>query len=144
VESLTLVLPLPPSANRYWRSVNGRMLVSAQGRAYVETVAMLCAALWKRAPLAGKVGLEVHVHMDLRGDLDNRTKVLLDALQGSLYLNDSQVWDLRSVRQLDRERPRVEVTVSDLGELPATSKSKRTSFSELGILGVRGREGRKI
>lgn len=33
-ESHVLTLPWPPSVNRYWRAVNGRNILSAEGRAY--------------------------------------------------------------------------------------------------------------
>jgi Holliday junction resolvase RusA-like endonuclease len=47
------------------------------------------------------------------GDLDNRAKVALDALQGSLYLNDSQIVALHLYRYDDKANPRIEVSVQD-------------------------------
>ena len=52
--------------------------------------------------------------MDLSGDLMNREKQLVDALEGTVLTNDSQIWDMRMVRHLERESPRVEFTVGPL------------------------------
>ena len=65
--------------------------------------------------MAGKVRVHADVFMDLRGDLMNREKQLLDAIQGTVIEDDNQVWDMRMVRHLDRENPRVEITVEALG-----------------------------
>lgn len=48
------------------------------------------------------------------GDLDKRIGVLLDALQGVLYDNDSQITEIHARREDDRECPRVEVTITSL------------------------------
>lgn len=111
---MRLVLPLPPSANRYWRNVNGRTLLSKEARAYRERCAFVAAFQWKGAPFAGRVRVHADVFMSLRGDLDNRAKQILDALQGTAFADDASVWDLRLVRHLDRTNPRVEVVVEEI------------------------------
>jgi Holliday junction resolvase RusA-like endonuclease len=35
----------------------------------------------------------------------------IDALEGTVIADDKQIWDMRMVRHLDRENPRVELTV---------------------------------
>jgi Holliday junction resolvase RusA-like endonuclease len=44
------------------------------------------------------------------GDLDNRQKVLIDALNELVYLDDKQVVEIHSYRHDDKKNPRVEVT----------------------------------
>jgi Holliday junction resolvase RusA-like endonuclease len=51
-----------------------------------------------------------------RGDLDNRIKVLADALQGILYSDDKQVSELHAYLHDDKQNPRVEVEVWATGE----------------------------
>lgn len=111
---MRLLLPLPPSANRYWRNVNGRTLVSKEGREYRERCAFAAALQWKHALIEDKIAMHVDVYRDLRGDLDNHVKVLVDSLRGVAFVDDSQIWDLRLVRHLDRANPRVELTIAPL------------------------------
>jgi crossover junction endodeoxyribonuclease RusA len=35
---IEITLPWPPSVNTYWRNFDGRMIISAKGREYRETV----------------------------------------------------------------------------------------------------------
>ncbi len=49
---MRLVLPYPPSVNHYWRSYRGRVVLSAEGRAYREDVCDLLAT----APAMGGNG----------------------------------------------------------------------------------------
>lgn len=105
--------PLPPSANRYWRYVRGRVIVSPEAQDYKTTVAMLakCARV---TMLTGPVVVTVAIYRERKsGDLDNFLKVLLDALQGVFYRNDSQIRELRATLHEDRHEPRCEVTVTD-------------------------------
>jgi Holliday junction resolvase RusA-like endonuclease len=76
----------------------------------------VAAIQWRKGPLRGKVRVRADVYMDLRGDLMNREKQLLDALQGVVIVDDAQVWEMTMVRHLDREDPRVELTVEEIEE----------------------------
>ena len=90
---LELELPYPPSANHYFRMVQGRMLISREGRRFREAVAGILAAQGVR-PMTGRLALAVQVRPpDLRRrDLDNVQKSLLDALEkGGAYGDDSQI-----------------------------------------------------
>lgn len=113
---MKLVLPLPPSANNYWRSVtiNGhaRVLVSREARDYVKRVA--AHALFAEAkPLEGPVSLTARVfRKQRRGDLLNFEKVLCDALEGVAYVNDSQIVEAHFFLDDDKHTPRVEVEVN--------------------------------
>jgi len=108
---LEFTLPYPPSANRYWRNVNGRMVVSADARAYKEEVGWMIRPRVKD-PLAGEVYVKVRIFRPRRsGDLDNTLKVLLDSLKGLIYLDDDQIVEIRANRFDDKANPRAEITV---------------------------------
>ena len=49
-----------------------------------------------------------------RGDLDNTTKVTLDALNGIAYSDDSQIVELHAYRFDDKDNPRMEVEIKPL------------------------------
>lgn len=114
--TLVLELPEPPSANRYWRHVEGRVVLSARARAYKATVAT--RALVARVhplPLGVECAVSVRWFRGRRsGDLDNRIKIVLDALQGAAYVSDAQVVELHAYRADDKAAPRCEVTVTPL------------------------------
>jgi crossover junction endodeoxyribonuclease RusA len=124
---LTITLPYPPSANRYWRSrviaVPGKppivsTYVSPEAKTYKSEVQWLCRAAGIRAPLAGRIAIAYTLYpkrpQDYKTrqrklgdawqdtvqciDLDNAQKVLLDALKGVAF--DDDVW----VRKILAER----------------------------------------
>ena len=119
-DPLFLTLHEPPSANRWWRNVNGRMVTSRAARQYKEATAIYAIAQGIRTPLDGPVSLTVTWYRGRKsGDLDKRLGVLLDALQGVCYANDSQITELHAHRSdAEPKNPRVEVAVSRSLALP--------------------------
>lgn len=115
--TIRLTLPVPPSANRWWRHVGARVLLSREARAYKATVATRLLAdrvTMIRPPHRVAVSL-VWYRARRSGDLDKRMGILLDALQSVAYENDAQVVELHATRADDAENPRIEVTITDLG-----------------------------
>jgi Holliday junction resolvase RusA-like endonuclease len=110
-----LTLHEPPSANRWWRNVNGRMVTSKMARLYKQAAGLsaLCQGV---KPIVGPLSLTVVWYRGRKsGDLDKRLGVLLDALQGAAYANDSQIVELHATRSdADPKNPRVEVTLTPL------------------------------
>ena len=115
---LTVTLPYPPSANRYWRHcvINGRVSVYLSGEAkkYKRDIAVIGLSLGCK-PLEGRVRFTAKVFRPRKsGDLMNREKVLCDALQQVAYIDDSQITEAHFFLFDDRENPRVEVHVEAL------------------------------
>lgn len=107
---MRVTLPYPPSANRYWRVWRGRAVKSTEARKYQQDVK--ASWLTTRAPATGPVAVTLRVFRPARrGDLDNTIKVLLDALKGLAFVDDSQVVELHASRYEDKADPRVVVTV---------------------------------
>jgi crossover junction endodeoxyribonuclease RusA len=95
---LNITLPWPPSVNTYWRTVNGRMLISADGRAYRKAVAdqMLIQRAQKHFDGPLQLTVEAYRPDNRRRDLDNLLKAALDSLaHAGVYEDDSQIHDLR-------------------------------------------------
>jgi crossover junction endodeoxyribonuclease RusA len=91
----------PPSANRWWRMVRGRMVTSKEARQYKQDVQSVALASGMVNPIPK--GTEVRVAFfwwrgRKSGDLDKRLGVLLDALQGVAYENDSQIVEIEAHR----------------------------------------------
>lgn len=108
---IRFTLPYPPSSNVYWRTFRNRVVVSAEAKAYKRDAAI--EARRQGVPkLLGKVGVRLHVYRPQKsGDLDNRFKVALDALNKVAWEDDDQVVELHGYRRDDKDNPRVEVAV---------------------------------
>ena len=103
---IELELPMPPSANRYWRYVNGKVLKSKQARDYIKIIAQLWM-VYKTQTKAKAFGkdqrLQIYIQVfppnRIRRDLDNLLKVLMDSLENAgLFTNDEQIDDIRIMR----------------------------------------------
>lgn len=115
--TVSLILPYPPSANRYWRTFasNGRAVtyVSEEAKAYKKIVADIAGVT---SLIQSEVVLRIRAFRPQRsGDLSNRIKVLEDALKGVVIVDDKQVVEIHAHRFEDKFRPRVEVEVEALG-----------------------------
>jgi len=94
---IEITLPWPPSVNTYWRNFNGRMIISAKGREYRETVGdqMTLQRMVKHYLGPLKVEIEAFRPDKRRRDLDNLLKATLDGLaHAGVYEDDSQIVDL--------------------------------------------------
>ncbi|MCC6641781.1 MAG: RusA family crossover junction endodeoxyribonuclease [Deltaproteobacteria bacterium] len=108
-----LVVPVPPSSNRYWRVDKGVTHLSAEARDYRRTVARACAEKRLQCVDDGDVVLRlVWYRAARRGDLDNRLKQFLDAAQGHLWKTDAQISEIRFRRCEDKQNPRLEVLMA--------------------------------
>ncbi|MFM9993618.1 MAG: RusA family crossover junction endodeoxyribonuclease [Burkholderiaceae bacterium] len=95
---IEFLLPWPPSVNTYWRTFNGRMIISARGREYRETVGdqMTLQRMVKHYSGLLRVEIEAFRPDKRRRDLDNLLKATLDGLaHAGVYDDDSQIVDLR-------------------------------------------------
>ena len=99
-----MMLPYPPSSNRYWRHFRGRTVRSSEANKYRVAVGVCASYSGLTERLNGPVRVCATLHpkrtkkgeaSKTRLDLDNCVKVLLDALQGIAFENDRQVEDLR-------------------------------------------------
>jgi Holliday junction resolvase RusA-like endonuclease len=130
--SLTVRFGTPPSANRYWRTVllPGRgkknaknpfgmgaiVLKSTEARVYAQNVKV---DFYRQVghdftPFAGPVAVHIVWCRERRsGDLDNRIKIVLDAIKGLAYEDDSQIVEEHAYRR-DGLTPGVHVTIREL------------------------------
>lgn len=120
---MLLTLPQPPSTNRVARHAKGRHYTPAVVRDYLRSVSNFLLSI-RAIPIRGvPVAVTLVWYRGRRsGDLDNRVKVVLDAIGGSLYETDAQVAWILAERREDPGRPRLELCVTPFvaGEDPLT------------------------
>lgn len=136
---ITLTLPYPISANRYWRPVHvgGHISIvpTKEAKAYRQEMGFLVKAAGIRQPLAGRVSVHLqlfpHRPLDWKKrmrehgalwddtvqciDLTNAEKVLLDALNGVAFEDDKRIWRYAADRMEPDERgARVVLTIEKI------------------------------
>ena len=140
MQAITLTLPYPLSANRYWRTYQPKgfkapvTVVSSEAKAYKQQVGWLAKAAGIRAPIAGRVAIDIRLYPNRPQDwqkrvkadpvawddtvqcldLDNANKVLFDALKGVAIEDDKWVRRITSERMEPDGEARVVVTVTPI------------------------------
>ena len=126
-----IVLPWPPSVNKYWRMGRGRMHKSEAGKAYAAEAGFKARAMFKRKPFTGRLRVEIFAFPpDKRArDIDNLLKAPLDALKGICFDDDSQIDELMIMRDSGRlgsgGDARLVVLVSETKAQLAANKATR-------------------
>lgn len=116
-EMIALTLPWPVSANRNWRHVGNRTLLSSEARKYRARVVAQVRGMALQT-LTGRlvVSIDAFPPDRRRRDLSNTLKVLEDALtHAGLWLDDEQIDDLRIIRRRPEAPGAVVVRVSEMG-----------------------------
>jgi len=115
----SVILPLPPSVNHYLVSTGrGGKALTPEARNWkaAADIALMHARLVR---YDGPVAVTLHVYRERKaGDLDNRAKLTLDALNGHAWGDDAQVVELHAYRHDDAANPRVEVEVRTVEAQP--------------------------
>jgi len=115
--SLNITLPWPPSVNRYWRSVSGRVLISRDGRAYRTRVGEIVSCANIQAATRHRLSVTIAAFPPDRRkrDLDNTLKATLDAMASAgLFVDDEQIDDLRIYRCPPEKPGRLEITITPM------------------------------
>ena len=110
---MKITLPYPPSANRYWRHYNGRTVKSREASDYIEVAGWTARAAGVRPTSKPVAVWAIFYRPRKAGDLDNRIKILLDAMEGIAYDDDRQVIELHAKLADDKDNPRVEFEVKE-------------------------------
>jgi len=119
--ALGFTLPYPPTANTYYRHVGQKTLLSADGRDY-KRHAGSAAYLYGVRPLTGDLAVRLVLYRPAkRGDVDNRIKPTLDALNGIAWFDDAQIVELHVYRREDKDAPRVDVAVWQVADAAAST-----------------------
>ena len=123
--AVTLTLPVPPSINHQYTPVNGRRLLSAAGRAYktqVGQIVWLNLAQSRQPSLiqselqSSTLALSIRFYFTsaLRRDVDGGLKIAQDALCEGLGINDNRIVETHLYKHVDKNNPRIEVSLTVL------------------------------
>ncbi|MPS93791.1 RusA family crossover junction endodeoxyribonuclease [Comamonas sp.] len=143
---ITLTLPYPISANRYWQTrvikvgAQSRAMtyVSSEAKAFKEQVGWLAKAAGILNPILGRVAISYTLHphcpQDAQRrmkrdpytwddtvqciDLDNAQKVLLDALKGVAIEDDKWVRRITAERGMPVDGGKLVVTITPIKAAP--------------------------
>lgn len=143
-QPITVTLPWPVSANRYWRSFVPRggsraiVVLSDEAKAYKLQVGWLLKSAGVRAPITGRVEVGIRLYPQRPQDwarrarkdpatwddtvqcidLDNANKVLLDAMKGVAIDDDKWVRRIVAERMEPDGEARVVVTITPMASAP--------------------------
>jgi Holliday junction resolvase RusA-like endonuclease len=119
---LTLPWDVLCSVNQRTNPIRGRQFLTKKYRVALRTAEVLVIGQVRgRRPVFPSEHLAVEMRFctpdKRRRDVGNYTKLVEDAMTGTVYTDDSQIKDSRAIEVgLDRRRPRVEVIIRALEE----------------------------
>jgi crossover junction endodeoxyribonuclease RusA len=133
---LFVVLPLPPSINHQYATVNGRRVLASHGRQYKIAVSRHLLTVLRQSPHrtefltqlethALSLSLRFHFKTGLRRDLDGGLKIAQDAICQAIDLNDNRITEIHLHKDLDAHRPRLECTLSIRDPITRPTRSIR-------------------
>ena len=112
-----ILLGRPQSTNHLYRHVGNRVYMTNAGKDlkndYIYEVKMQYG---NRAPLEEPLEVMLHLYFGdkRRRDWDNYNKLVCDAMEGIVFLNDNQIQKATVLKDYDKENPRVEVSIRKL------------------------------
>ncbi|MFB3071566.1 MAG: RusA family crossover junction endodeoxyribonuclease [Nitrospirales bacterium] len=128
-------LPLPPSINSQYATVNGRRVLSSTGRRYKAAIAQILLGALAQSPNRATflnaaqshyLTLSIHFYFPtlLRRDLDGGLKIAQDALCEAMGINDNRIVEIHLYKSLDRESPRLDCALSTTSPAPIRAPRK--------------------
>lgn len=104
----------PVPVNQKYGVQRGRMVLQKK---YRDSKAALAKEMWvlnsPNKPATEEVSVNVIFYFGnkKKNDIDNCLKILLDAAEGILFENDSQITELHVFKEYDKKNPRTEISV---------------------------------
>lgn len=128
-ERLSMILPVPPSINHQYATVNGRRLLSSAGRSYKAHVSRHIWIALAQSPArvslmerlqSAPLALSIHFYFTtpLRRDVDGGLKITQDAVCEGLGINDNRIIEAHLYKRIDKLNPRIEVYLTTANSPP--------------------------
>ncbi len=127
VPLLRLTLPLPPSINEQYATVNNRRVSTSVARRFKHEVKARLRALEQQGLLSDELCsqfqqshlallLDFYFATPLKRDLDGGLKITQDALCEGLKLNDNRVVDIHLMKHIDPLHPHLYVELEAISD----------------------------
>ena len=120
-EIVRFALPLPPSINNQYATVNGRRVLSRAAQRWKKEARLALDRLalpeaFMATANNGYLALFIDFYFEtpLRRDLDGGLKIAQDVICQSLGVDDRRVVDIHLVKRIDPLHPRIEVELEAL------------------------------
>jgi crossover junction endodeoxyribonuclease RusA len=120
---IVLTLPLPPSINEQYATVNGRRVTTAVARRFKRQVQSTLRGITIPDALLARLRqgylalfLDFYFTTPLKRDLDGGLKITQDALCDGLGINDNRVVDIHLVKHIDPLHPRLYVELEVIAD----------------------------
>lgn len=124
---LRLTLPLPPSINEQYATVNGHRVSSMVARRFKQQVRDTLRSLERQGVLHDELRntlrqnylalfLDFYFSTPLKRDLDGGLKITQDSLCEGLGINDNRVVDIHLVKHIDPLHPHLYVELEAIPE----------------------------
>ena len=122
---LCVTLPIPPSINEQYATVNGRRVSTAVARRFKQHVRSKLTSLERNGMLHDELRehlrqgylslfLAFYFETPLKRDLDGGLKITQDALCEALGLNDNRIVNIHLVKYIDPLNPHLDVELEAL------------------------------
>ena len=121
------------SVNKYYRSWQGRVLISKDGREFKKEVDLLLNNYEK---VLGKIKLTLILHFKdkRKRDLDNYNKVLIDCLKNKLFEDDDQIYQLYMEKHIGCGFNKISIDIESINiESPVNEKIKEKKKNDIEI-----------
>ena len=121
------------SVNKYYRSWQGRVLISKDGREFKKEVDLLLNNYEK---VLGKIKLTLILHFKdkRKRDLDNYNKVLIDCLKNKLFEDDDQIYQLYMEKHIGCGFNKISIGIESIDiESPVNEKIKEKKKNDIEI-----------
>lgn len=122
-----ITLPLMAcSVNKYYRTWQGRVLISKDGRIFKKDVELL---LNNYTQIKGKIKLTLILYFKdkRKRDLDNYNKVLIDCLKNKLFEDDDQIYQLYMEKHIGYGENKICILVDSLEKQPTNTNTEAIS-----------------
>ena len=124
-----------PTNNRTTRIMRSIAVPNPQYLAYISTIRERASKAveeigWKIVEKGSAVA-SLMICWNLGSDIDARTKVPFDALQGIVFENDSLIADMRLRNRLDWNGPRIDFVFREINPPYRSAKARAMAYSDL-------------
>jgi len=117
-----MTLPIPPSINKQYATVNGRRVLSSAGRAYKTQVGQHIGIALAQSPVKPSLiqrlrseplafSIRFFFTTALRRDVDSGLKITQDAVCEGIGINDNRIVETHLYKHVDKLYPRIEVSL---------------------------------